>query len=70
MSCEVAALPFQAYANYGTWAIDVRVHGKKHIILYDLVYRNLTSTMLQRVILKSVFFFSFYKFVSKIIGEK
>ena len=22
MSCEVAALPFQAYANYGTWAID------------------------------------------------
>ena len=22
MSCEVAALPFQAHANYGTWSID------------------------------------------------
>ena len=22
MSCEVAALPFQAYANYGTYSID------------------------------------------------
>ena len=22
MSCEVAALPFQTYANYGTWSID------------------------------------------------
>ena len=22
MPCEVAALPFQAHANYGTWSID------------------------------------------------
>ena len=22
MTCEVAALPFQAQANYGTWSID------------------------------------------------
>ena len=22
MACEVAAVPFQANANYGTWAID------------------------------------------------
>ena len=22
MSCNVAALPFQAHANYGTWSID------------------------------------------------
>ena len=22
MSCEMAALPFQAHANYGTWSID------------------------------------------------
>ena len=22
MSCEVAAHPFQAHANYGTWSID------------------------------------------------
>ena len=22
MLCEVAALPFQAHANYGTWSID------------------------------------------------
>ena len=24
MSCEVAALPFQAHANYGTWSIDFK----------------------------------------------
>ena len=23
MSCEVAALPFQAHANYGTWSKDI-----------------------------------------------
>jgi hypothetical protein len=22
MSCDVAALPFQAHSNYGTWSID------------------------------------------------
>ena len=22
MSCDVAALPFEAHANYGTWSID------------------------------------------------
>ena len=22
MSCDVAALPFQAHANYGTWSIN------------------------------------------------
>ena len=22
MSCEVAALPFHAHANYGTWSVD------------------------------------------------
>ena len=22
ISCDVAALPFQAHANYGTWSID------------------------------------------------
>ena len=26
MSCEVAALPFQAHANYGTWSIDFVVY--------------------------------------------
>ena len=26
MSCEVAALRFQAYANYGTWSIDFDVY--------------------------------------------
>ena len=25
MSCEVAALPFQAHANYGTWSIDFAI---------------------------------------------
>ena len=28
MSCEVAALPFQAHANYGTWSIDVGYEGR------------------------------------------
>ena len=23
MSCDVAALPFQTHANYGTWSIDL-----------------------------------------------
>ena len=26
MSCEVAALPFQAHAIYGTWSIDFDNH--------------------------------------------
>ena len=26
MSCEVAALPFQAQAKYGTWSIDFDVN--------------------------------------------
>ena len=25
MSCDVAALPFQAHANYGTWSIDFAI---------------------------------------------
>ena len=29
MSSEVAALPFQAHANYGTWSID-----------FDYFYKN------------------------------
>ena len=28
MSCEVAALPFQAHANFGTWSIDFK---KEHL---------------------------------------
>ena len=39
MSCEVAALPFQARANYGTWSIDfgvgeIIVTDKAHVIFY------------------------------------
>ena len=30
MSCEVAALPFQAHANYGTWAMRVGHLIRKH----------------------------------------
>ena len=26
MSCEVAALPYQAHANYRTWSIDFGVY--------------------------------------------
>ena len=32
MSCDVAALPFQAYANYGTWSIDF---GNCHVIILN-----------------------------------
>ena len=28
MSCEVAALPFQAHANYWTWSIDFGTDNK------------------------------------------
>ena len=37
MSCEVAALPFQVHANYGTWSIDfgfimeIYLEGKRKI---------------------------------------
>ena len=31
MSCEVDALPFQAYANYGTWSIDFGVDAYSQI---------------------------------------
>ena len=28
MSCDVAALPFQAQANYGTWSIDFELEDR------------------------------------------
>ena len=31
MACEVAALPFQAHANYGTWSVDFDF--EKHILI-------------------------------------
>ena len=35
MSCEVAALPFQANTNYGTWSIEFE-YSKLYInILYE-----------------------------------
>ena len=29
MSCDVAALPFHAHANYGTWSIDFASNHKE-----------------------------------------
>ena len=40
MSCEVAALPFQAHAYYGTWSIDFVRTGLKvelEIVLDDFI---------------------------------
>ena len=36
MSCDVAALPFQAHANYGTWSIDFGKMGG--IVLIELIH--------------------------------
>ena len=33
MACEVAALPFHTYANYGTWSIDFD-YNYKHYLVY------------------------------------
>ena len=44
MSCEEAALPFQAHANYGTWAMRVghliRKHKKYVFYKCNLYKRN------------------------------
>ena len=34
MSCNVAALPFQVHANYGTWSIDFEVNINLEIIKF------------------------------------
>ena len=34
MSCDVAALPFQAHANYETWSIDFGTNNTKAVCLY------------------------------------
>ena len=41
MSCEEAALPFQAHANYGTWATLVTIEKKKSAT-YNLL--NITNS--------------------------
>jgi len=49
MSREVAALPFQVYANYGTWSIDVGANKvvvekslspKPLLGMYDVMYQD------------------------------
>ena len=38
MLCDVAALPFQVHANYGTWSIDFKsVSYFKEINKYDVL---------------------------------
>ena len=41
MSCEVAALQFQAHANYGTWSIDFYV---QYIKVKGSILRNIQIT--------------------------
>ena len=44
MSCDVAAPPFQAHNNYGTWSIDFYIMAmflpllKKDIVLRNIFY--------------------------------
>ena len=40
MSCDVAALPFQAHANYGTWSIDfsAKIQKPTALILFLSVF--------------------------------
>ena len=38
MSCEVAALPFQAHANYGPWSIDFEFCFGKLLIFIFLTF--------------------------------
>ena len=54
MSCDVAALPFQAHANYGTWSIDFGNHNEKtndpqnfvkYIFFKDIYYLSLIPTI-------------------------
>ena len=40
MSCEVAALPIQAHAKFGTWSIDFK---KEHLNKLVLIYINLCN---------------------------
>ena len=42
MSCDVASLPFQAHANYGTWSIDFGSNTEKNI--------NLCTKLIQKPI--------------------
>ena len=43
MSCEVAALPIQAKANYGTWSIDFVCNTKKRNHNYFLLKNKGTT---------------------------
>ena len=43
MSCEVAALLFQAHANYGTWSVDFAIRFllfKNSAVLHEYVQYN------------------------------
>ena len=39
MSCEVAELPFQAHANYGTWSIDFE--NRRTVLILLALYINI-----------------------------
>ena len=40
MSCEVAALPFQANVNYRTWCIDFVLNDNYSKISNNILYTN------------------------------
>ena len=41
MSCEVATLPFQAYANYGTWSIGKKEKKVKICKILEIMKFNI-----------------------------
>ena len=53
MSCEVAAHPFQAHANYGTWSIDFGFIFKKFSFTFHLM-------IFPKVIFHKAIFFRLY----------
>ena len=53
MSCNVAALPFQAHDYYGTWSIDVE---KDYDFPYTYISQR-TKLLYQKNILSGTFYF-------------
>ena len=45
MSCEVAALPFKAHANYGTWSIDFGSNWSKIVFKQNTANRQISQIM-------------------------
>ena len=47
MLCEVAALPFKAHANYGTWSINFDIH---NLNPSDIVHRFFGNVLTKEIL--------------------